>query len=61
VTTEESHALRALAEQCRGLAKGVSSPEVAASLKLMAEDYERKAAEVEARQPAPSPPPTPLA
>jgi hypothetical protein len=48
--TDDSASLLALARQCRSLAKGVSAKDVADSLKLMAEDYERKAAEAKTRE-----------
>ena len=45
--------LRELADQCRALARGASMPEVAASLREMADAYEREAEVAEARQAAP--------
>ena len=45
---EDCESLRALAAQCRSLARGVSTPDVAASLTMMAADYEKQAAEAEA-------------
>jgi hypothetical protein len=51
--SDDSASLRALAVQCRCLSRGVSTPDVAASLKTMAEDYERKAEAAEARETPP--------
>jgi hypothetical protein len=39
----ESGALRRLAQQCRALARGASTRDVAASLAEMAEEYEERA------------------
>ena len=49
-TSGECESLRALAQQCRSLAKGVSTPGVAESLAEMARDYERKAERAAARE-----------
>jgi hypothetical protein len=58
--SEKRATLRELAAQCRALARGASMPEVAASLRDMAEAYDREADAAEAREAAPSPtPPNP--
>ena len=63
MTSDDSASLRALAAQCRQLARGVSTADVAASLTIMAEDYERKADALDRvggepdLQPVPPPPP----
>ena len=49
--------LRALAEQCRKLARGASTPEVAASLADLATEYDAEAAAAEARAASPLPSP----
>ncbi|HYG30436.1 MAG TPA: hypothetical protein VD887_09495 [Allosphingosinicella sp.] len=56
--------MRRLAEQCRRLARGASTPAVCSSLKEIAANYEDLAARSEAsqrpeREPAPAPRPTP--
>ena len=52
--------LRALAEQCRKLARGASTAEVAASLTELAAQYDAEAEAAEARAAAPVPlPPSP--
>jgi hypothetical protein len=48
---DQSDSLRARADQCRRLAKGVSTKELADALILMGEDYARQAAA--AGEPAP--------
>ena len=50
--------LQELARKCRALARSASTPEVAATLNLMAEDYERQAAAAAEEEPpaAPTPP-----
>jgi hypothetical protein len=57
--TAETDALRAMAEKCRRLAKGVSTTDVAERLNLMADDYARQAEQAAADEPRPAPPPTP--
>ena len=59
VTGEDPASLRRLAEQCRRLACGASTAEVARALKEIAANYESLAARSEAMQvvaPAPSAP-----
>ncbi|HEX8366802.1 MAG TPA: hypothetical protein VF603_16100 [Allosphingosinicella sp.] len=61
---EDSASLRRLAEQCRRLARGASTPAVCSSLKEIASNYEDLAARSEASQtpelePAPAPAATP--
>jgi hypothetical protein len=47
---DEPAALRARAEQCRRLAKGVSTSELAHALTVMGADYSRQAAAAEAEE-----------
>ena len=42
--TDGSESLQELARKCRALARSASSPDVAATLNTMADDYERQAA-----------------
>jgi hypothetical protein len=49
MTQAEPESLKALAQKCRSLAKGVSTPGVAETLSEMARDYEVKAEQAEAR------------
>lgn len=57
--SRDAASLRALAQQCRTLARGVTTAGAARSLLEMAEEYDLKAAEAAAREgaAAPSPPP----
>jgi hypothetical protein len=55
---EDRDALRARAEQCRRLARGVSTSEVSRTLKAMAEEYDTQAA---AAAPQEEAPPAPVA
>jgi hypothetical protein len=50
VALDDSASLRALAAQCRSLSRGASTGEVAASLMAMAQEYERKAVLLAARE-----------
>ena len=50
---EDGAVLRARAEQCRRLARGVSTDELAHTLTVMAEDYENRLAAAEAEDMAP--------
>ena len=57
-TSDDAEALRELARQCRKLAAGGSTAEVRRCFEEMADEYERKAAALEApAEPAPMPPP----
>ena len=47
---KDAASLRALAQQCRSLARGVTTPGAARSLQEMAADYERQADEAAARE-----------
>ncbi len=58
VNEDDPASLRALAEQCRRLARGASTEDVAGSLREIAGQYEEKAARLEAARPAPQPRPT---
>lgn len=49
--------LRALAQQCRTLARSVTTPGAARSLLEMAEEYELKAAQASEREAEAAPPP----
>ena len=57
--TDGGESLQELARKCRALARSASTPEVAATLNLMAEDYERQAAAAEEEPPAAPTPPNP--
>ncbi len=59
MSDSDSDALRALAQRCRSMAKGVSTPGVAQTLDEMARDYEKKAAAVARADPMPSLVPAP--
>ena len=59
--TAKTDSLRAMAEKCRRLARGVSTSDVAERLKLMADDYARQAEEAAADEPQPAPPVPPAA
>ncbi|MBV9930186.1 MAG: hypothetical protein JO013_04495 [Alphaproteobacteria bacterium] len=52
----ESDSLRAMADKCRRLARSIDTPDVAERLRLMADDYARRAEEADAGEPAPVPP-----
>lgn len=58
IVTDKRATLRELAAQCRSLARGASMPEVAASLREMAEAYDREADAAEAREGGSFPPPS---
>jgi hypothetical protein len=53
ISADSPTALRTLAEQCRRLARGASTAEVAASLKEIAAGYENLAARADAKQGTP--------
>ena len=53
---ESSGDLRELAEKCRRLARSASSADVAATLRTMADDYQRKAEAAACDAPTPQPP-----
>ena len=57
IVTDRRPTLRELAAQCRSLARGASMPEVAASLREMADAYEKEADAAEARDAGPAPSP----
>jgi|GEM_PF-3512748 len=50
MTGNDPETLRTLAQQCRRLARGASTPDVATSLKEIAAGYENQAARADARQ-----------
>ena len=57
--TDDADALRAMAEKCRRLAKGVGTSDVAARLRALADDYDRQAERAaDAEAPVPPNPPT---
>lgn len=58
MNADTPESLRALAEQCRRLARGASTEDVSASLMEIADGYEQAALEAE-RGSAPEPPPGP--
>ena len=58
MTTDSPASLRALAEQCRRLARGASTSDVATSLEEIAAGYENLATRAEGKErkpPAPAP------
>lgn len=54
IAGEDPASLRILAEQCRRLARGASTPTVSSSLKEIASNYEELAAVTEAKERPPT-------